>query len=175
MFKYSILKTTLSLILVALLSSTVVMANGKSLEKTAPECPAVMDESTRQQHIAYLRWSLDKLQREARDMRSGKPLPPKALDRIARDSVDKTLERGIENVNFAITLSAYTALAEYQQRDPLFISEMQDYLFNACREDCSDPIVHAARDWVDYVVRPKENTVLPEGMNKPPYKALKPF
>ena len=108
-------------------------------------------------------------------MRTGKPLPPEELDRIARDSFDKTLERGIENVNFAITLSAYTALAEYQQRDPVFISEMQDYLFKACREDCSDPIVHAARDWVDYVVRPKSNTVLPEGMHKPPYRALKPF
>ena len=108
-------------------------------------------------------------------MRTGKPLSSKELDHIARDSFDKTLERGIENVNFAITLSAYTALAEYQQRDPVFISEMQDYLFKACREDCSDPIVHAARDWVDYVVRPKSNTVLPEGMNKPPYRALKPF
>ncbi len=134
-----------------------------------------MDESTRDEHIAYLRWSLDKLQKEARDMRSGKSLSAQELDRIARDSFDKTLESGIENVNFAITLSAYTALAEYQQRDPLFISEMQDYLFQACREDCSDSVIHAARDWVDYVVRPKENTVLPEGMNKPPYKALEPF
>ena len=133
-----------------------------SATQSPPDCPAVMSPENRDQHVRYLRWSLDKLQTQSRDMRQGTPLPGAELDRLAAWSVDESLERGIDNINFAINLAAYSSLALFQKRDPLFIIEMQDYMFKACEETCEYDTLQVARDWVDYVVRPPEDNFLPK-------------